>query len=358
MTTWVCRRVLLVGETTSHGLTGSYARACHELGLESRVFDYYRALEPATSLRTAMRVRPVQLAWEGVARIPAEVRLVECARGFRPDVVLFVKCDDLHSAVYPILRRLLPNCRLTAFHPDDPFRTYRLWRRGPAHRRANAQLRAVDHYFLWSRRLVDQAAASGVRACSYLAFAADPTLHRPIVPTSVDRSTHGSDVAFIGNWDERRERWLAAFDGAGLDLAIWGSDYWARRCANPFLRSRWRGRAVVGDEFSRVVATTSACVNVLRDQNADAHNMRTFEVPASAGVLLAEWSEDQASHFAPDSEAVYATTPEDLVQKAAALVRSPDHVARIRTAALRRALGATYGHRLRQLLGALGDLRA
>lgn len=338
--------VLIVGETYPGGLTGSYARGFASLGLTVEVADYMALLQR----RVPRRLPHVgqALGWS-MNRPAAEREVLRRAAERRPRLVFIVKCDDLTEEFYRGLRAAIPGSQLAAFHPDDPFNTRRLLRRGPSHPRALLQLRAVDHYFVWSTDLVDRARVAGARSASYLAFAFDPALHAPVAPTAAEQGRFAADVAFIGNWDAKREAWLAAFEGSGLRLAIWGGSYWRDRCRSRYLRSCYRGREVVGAEFRMAVAGATVSVNVLRRQNESGHNMRTFEVPGCGGLLLAEWSDDQARHFRPDHEALYARDPGEMVTAARRAIQDRALAHRLREAASARAAGNTYVHRAREV---------
>ncbi|MCA9517642.1 MAG: hypothetical protein KC635_22030, partial [Myxococcales bacterium] len=230
-----------------------------------------------------------------VVRPLAEARLVATVARLRPDVVFFLKCDDLHAAVYGVLRRLLRGVPLVAYHPDDPFNVGRgPLRPGPAHRRARAQLLAADLVVSWSPEVVRRAEALGARRARYLPFAADPAVHPRVPVTDADRAALGADVTFVGNWDQERERWLtgiaAALEAEGVGLAVWGTEYWETRCKDARVRAAWRGRPLFGEEMSKAALASAINLNVLRLQNRGATNMRTFEIPCAGGFMLHERS--------------------------------------------------------------------
>ena len=123
---------------------------------------------------------------------------------------------------------------------------------------------------------------SGVQRVEYLPFGYDQKLHYPVDVSAAERKIYDSDVAFIGSWDEKREKWLNHL--LDYDLKIWGS---AWKKANKNLQRKWQGREAVGEEFSKVCNSAKIILNIIRKQNFEypgrnisSHNMRTFEVPA------------------------------------------------------------------------------
>lgn len=279
----------------------------------------------------------------GLSRPAVELRLVATLARTKPDLVLFVKCDDLHAATYAAIRRALPRVPLLAFHPDDPWNQAGLTRRGPSHARADVQLRMVDAVFLWSRPLVQRATAEGARRAFYLPFACDPALH-PMVDALGDdeRATFGAAVTFVGNWDEEREAWLLPVAEAGFDLAIWGTDYWKGRCRHEALRKAWRGRPLYGIEQAKAARATKVMINVLRKQNKGACNMRTFEIPCTGAFMLHERSPEAAAFFPPEVACGDFGTPEELVTALGRWLADPEGRARVAAEGHRRALAWTY----------------
>lgn len=290
----------------------------------------------------------------------AEARLVATLARLRPDVVVFVKCDDLHGAVYAAIRRLL-GVPMVGYHPDDPFNTGRgPLRLGPAHRRARLQLRAVDLVISWSPEVLRRAEALGARHTRYLPFAADPVVHPRVPVSDADRARYGADVTFVGNWDPERERWLsgiaAALEAAGIELAVWGTDYWETRCKDARVRAAWRGRPLLGEEMSKAALASAINLNILRLQNRGATNMRTFEIPCAGGFMLHERSAALAEWLAPGVACDdFADVPE-LLAKVQRWLPDPEGRARVAEEGHRRALAWTYREWCERILGWVDEL--
>ena len=272
-----------------------------------------------------------------IVRPVVEARLLRAIRGLKPNLVFLVKCDDLHRSTLRALRRL--GATVFAFHPDDPFNSRRGFAPGPSHRRAATQMGEVDAYFVWSAALVAQAKRRGAHA-HYLPFASDTFLHHPVEITAEERTRYEAHVSFIGNWDRERERWLSAL--VGFDLAIWGSSYWASRCGDAQVRKAWRGRELEGDDASKAVGASKVNLNVLRTQNKNACNMRTFEIPACGGFMLHERSRELSDLFRPGFECDDFGSPGELQQKVTYYLEHPKERARIAAAGLEAGRRQTY----------------
>ncbi|MFO0750597.1 MAG: glycosyltransferase [Myxococcota bacterium] len=323
-------RVLVVGPGGAGAMAISVAHGFAALGCEVRHVHWGRFAVAVGALALPGRNR-LAMAGHHLARPFEAAFVVDEARRFRPDLVFFLKCDDLPPLVYRALAMLRPRPVLAVFHPDDPFNVGRgLWRRvgGPSDVRAIDQMRAVDDYFVWSHALVDGVRAAGAKAAHYLPFACDPELHPRPDESEVPAELRAA-VAFIGNWDPERERWLAALAATDVDLAVWGTPDWLRRCQTEAIRARYRGRVLMAREMALATRGSALNLNVLRRQNKGATNMRTFEIPCAGGFLLHERSPEAAAIFEPGVAMDDFATPEELAAKVAHWLARPDERAAI-----------------------------
>jgi hypothetical protein len=313
----------------------------------------YESWKPSFYSQTVRGSGLVTRAAATLCRPVAEARLVAAIRALRPSIVFFLKCDDVHAVAYRAMR--MPESLLFAFHPDDPFNSGTWLRVGPSNRRAIVQLRAVDAYFIWSRDLVDRATRVSARAVHYLSFAFDPELHGAMDLTLRDRAIYGAQVTFVGNWDTERETWLRHIP-PNL-LAIWGTEYWRTRCHDAVLRSAWRGRVLVGGEMAKATLASAINLNVLRAQNKDACNMRTFEIPGCGGFMLHERSRDLPELFRPGVECDDFGSPDELHRKIDYYLSHPEERARIASAGRDAALRHTYSDWAAQVLEVHASMR-
>lgn len=276
--------------------------------------------------------------------------LVRTLVALDPDIILFIKCDELPPTTYSRIRRRT-RATIVAFHPDDPLNTGTRGRPGPSHANAEIQARLVDRYFIWSHDLVAALQARGVQHASYLPFACDPAVHHPVELSPEDQRAFGADVCFVGNWDPERERWLAGV--RDVNLAIWGNAYWKTHCREPRLRSAWRGRSLVGHEMAKASLASAVNLNILRRQNKNACNMRTFEIPATGGFMLHERTRALADLFKPGDECDDFGSVDELNAKIRLYLGSPDCRREIAERGHRAALRQTYTEWAVAILAAL-----
>jgi spore maturation protein CgeB len=79
----------------------------------------------------------------------------------------------------------------------------------------------------------------------------------------------------------------------------------------------WKGKAVYGEEISKLFAVSKIHLNFLREQNKDSNNVRTFEIPGFGGFLLTQRSREQSEElYVEGEEIVCFDSVEELNEKA------------------------------------------
>jgi glycosyltransferase involved in cell wall biosynthesis len=256
----------------------------------------------------------------------------------QPDVVIVIKGLFLSRPQIERLRRET-GAAVVNYYPDDPF-----FRR-PARSHA-AALRAYDCVFLWSNLIVDRARSHGVNA-QLVPFGYDPTVYKPY--PEVERAR---EVAFVGRYYPIRHEFLEAL--ADRDLIISGYGWRAGTRGSPL------ARAVVGEDdweerAARLYCSARVGVNVLVPQCIDAHNMRTWELPATGTPTVASRSPDHERIYGQDG-AVLFSTPDEL-RVAVERLLADDRLRALTGESGRRAVASgTYRQRAREILALLQEL--
>jgi hypothetical protein len=153
------------------------------------------------------------------------------------------------------------------------------------------------------------------------------------------------DVGFVGNFDPDRLAPLERLAEAGLEVGVWGVRWPPRRGIR-------RNGYLATPQTPRALAASSLALGLVRHNNFDYQVMRTFEVPACAGFLLAERTPDHQRLFQEGVEAEFFGDNEELVSKARYYARETAARERIAAAGHRRITSApnTVADRLREVL--------
>lgn len=342
-------KILFVGSFGPWSLASVYLREFKNLGHEIVCFDMTAEYEKTSWFTKNRYINRVVFPY--VARIMNK-KLLEMVKNYNPELIFILKGQWLFPET---LKKIKDNTQALFFilNPDDPFNL----NRGASSKFIRNSIPIYDVYFIWSKVLMSRLKNAGARQVEYLPFAYDSKLHYPFTLTDEDKRNYDYDVVFIGNWDEEREMWLSELKGH--NLAIWGSDYWVKRCKCRFLKSCWKGKIVIGEEMSRIIQCAKINLNILRLQNKKSHNMRTFEIPACSGFMLHERSVEANEFFKEGKEAEYFDSAIELKDKIRFYLSNDNFRKEIARAGYEKCMksGYLYADRAKQVLGVYEKLR-
>jgi hypothetical protein len=336
-------RVLLVAEAGATQMGGHLMEAASALGIASAVCDSREAYAGS-----ALRRR---LFWRLAGHRPPRLvtfsaKVLRQVREFRPTVLL---ATGLAPVDAPTLQAIgAEGVRRINFLTDDP------WNR--AHR-APWFLAALPHYdHVWSPRQanLNDLRRAKIRRVDYLPFGYNPAVHRYDPPASEsEERALATDVLVVGGADAERVVLVRPLLRSGIDVALYGG-YWDRYYAT---RRHARG-PIDAEGMRKATASARVCLGLVRRANRDGHSMRTFEIPAMRGCLLAERTTDHERLFGREGEAVlYFQTAEEALRKTRWLLGHADERARLARAAhaLVTGGGHSYRDRLSVMLGLSGS---
>ncbi len=335
-------KLLLVGNRSGTNIAGSLERGARGMGIETRVMETRRAFDAPFVVR--------QLSWRLAGRRPPRMKafgssVVSECEAWRPDLLVALGTAPLEARTLQRLREL--GVTTVNFATDDP------WSRGHHAAWFLGALREYDCVATPRRANLDDLRRHGARRVEYLPFGYDPELFWHEETQSGEAiDDEMVDLLFVGGADRDRLPFLRAAIEAGLRVAIHG-EYWQR-----FAVTRPHTRGQVGPEVLRRTsraARVSLCLT--RRSNRDGHVMRSFEIPAMGGCILAEDTPEHREIFGGDGEcALFFRTPPEMVERARELIADDPRRAALATAAHRRVTGRpnTYADRLRTIVGWFG----
>ena len=331
-------QIMLVGGVGGTNVADSLARAAVELGHEPILENHADAM---SSSRLAQG-----LLWRLGGRRPFYLsrfsrRVLEICSARKVRILIATGTAPLHCRALEELRALGVFC--VNYSTDDP------WNSG---QRAGWFLRALPRYnvvFTPRRANVEDFRSLGCAEVRYLPFAFAPDLFSPPLPARIGGELP-REALFVGGADDDRVRFFGDCIEAGLRPSLVG-DYWDRY---PRTRPFAAGRL---DPTELVRVTANAVVNIclVRRANRDGHVMRSFEIPAVGGFMVAEDTDEHRALFGADGERVcYFRSPAEAVERTRWAYSHPEERARMAASALALVTGGghTYRDRLKLMLEA------
>lgn len=341
-------RILVADRDYRTSVGGSLARGLRDLGHDVTFFD--RARWPAPGMRLGERNRPLltRLARRisgPLTGVGLDLHFMLTVRLRRPDVVLAM--GGLAARTAAAIRDSVR--LLAAYHCDDL--------ENPA---ANPAVRdavpVFDVHFSPRSFVADEFRARGAKRYEHLPFGFDPSLSFPVGPERLPDPAAARSLTFVGTWGPERMPVIEPV-AERFPLLVWGG-YWERVPRSSPAAASLKLATLVGDELRAVLSNSAGNLALLRKVNRDRHTMRTFEIPACGGFMLAERTEDHLRYYEDSKEAVLFSDVDELKEHIDRYLHDATARRRIAEAGRRRVLadGHTYRDRAARMAAVFDEL--
>ena len=353
--------IIIVGDWEWPWYQEASARALEQLGCTVHRFGWRDQFNAgpgskmrASWLRAQRRVGAGPVIWK-IRR-----QLLELVQRERPDCVFFYNVQIIDAGTVRALCLVSPSTLFCQYANDDPFSPRRvpgLWRH------FLASLPLFDVHFAYRERNIAEFAAHGARNVHVLRSYFIPEDDHPVtVPPSDLRFT--SDVVFAGHYeDDGRLEMLNAVAAAGHRIGLFGTGWdvpLAQLPEGSRLKREAPVRPVFGEEYRRAICGAKAALCFLSRRNRDTYTRRNFQIPAMRAAMVTQASDELKSLFAEDREALFFSSPRQLVEQVAALVSDAARRERIAAAGYARVYrdGHDVGKRMEYFLATAAPYRA
>jgi len=264
-----------------------------------------------------------------------------------PDLVLSLAQAPL---ILPMLEHLRRKRFLTAMWFVENYRHLTYWQQLAA---------GYDFWFVIQQApciaALKQAGAKEVR---YLPMAADPSVHRPLELTQVEREEYGSDVSFVGAGYANRREIFPRLLGHDWTFKLWGNEWDGAADLTSVLQRN--GARIDTDTCQKVFNASAVNLNLHSwagtglDPEGDFVNPRTFELAACGAFQLTDRRSLLPDVLTAD-EVATVSSPDELPAEITRWLREPEQRVAMAAQARQRVLAEhTYAHRMRDLLSQIG----
>lgn len=319
-------RILLTGEIYHGGNAGGLSRAFRRLGHLVQTVNtnqYFTGGFDRGFLPRAIRRLCMPLSIREFGREILRQNLV-----FRPHLAVVFKGTFVEPRVLRELKQ--EGVYLMNFFPDVSFLTH-----GPLIPQC---LPLYDRVFTTKTfGVADMKARLGIVNVEFLPHGFDPDLHRPLQVDQDDLARLGADASFIGTWSLKKERYLSVLADALPDIhfRIWGGQW--DKANTPCLEEHIMGSPIYGDIYPLTIQCSKINIALLSEavpqaSSGDLITSRTFHIPASAGFMLHERTDQLLEYYKEGEQVACFATPEELVEKVRYYLEHKDERERIRLA--------------------------
>jgi spore maturation protein CgeB len=332
-------RILLAGEWAYSVYEEALARALLRIGHQVVPFSwrryYHRAFQP---MSTAPGWWAAKLAYHfGLAPLVLRISdaLVEAVRQSHPDMVFIYRGLLVPSGTIQAIRRVAPRTVIVGYNNDDPFSLDQpawLWRH------FLSALPKYDLALTFRNRNLAEFRAAGAPRVALLRGWFVPWVHRPLALSVTDHDRFDCDVAYIGHFEnDGRLDLLRAVAAAGFRLRIFGAN-WHEVPHFAIPAGDQPIHPVIGDAYVKAIRGAKVALAFLSSRNRDTYTTRNFEIPASGGVMLSQFTPELATMYHEGVEAEFFRHQDEAIGKIRRLCDDAEARLRISSAGRRRVI--------------------
>ncbi len=258
-------------------------------------------------------------------------------RTVKPNIVFVFKGNFVHRSTLDSLQVLKVH-----FHPDDSS--------NPINRTSifSAAESKYDFHFTPKSHNVKEILERTGKPGIFIWYAYDEKWHFRTEP--LDFKNPKFVVGFVGHMrPDRKELVLNISRKFGKRFAVAGLK-WKR--SQELLKNAAIFPPVYGVDFSAFVQSAPVQLGLLNSDNRDQHTARSFEIPASGGLIVAEDTYEHRKLFGSSKNALFFKNQEELFEKIIWAQDNPDEAARIAENGYTRITknGNTWTHRATEIL--------
>jgi hypothetical protein len=279
--------------------------------------------------------------------------LLAAVKASAPDILWLDKMQQLEPETMEVLRAANPRMLIVGYQDDNPFGARNFEQ--PFWRRYIDCIPLHDLHFIKRK---EDAAVFSKRGARRVEVMLTGYYEPHYLLTGQCAGWGRSPAVFIGtNLDDRAGRITRLLLREKLDLRIYGSR-WNRHWIYYCQRKHFGGKLPQGD-LSGVMHRAQLALNFVSRSNHDDHNGRTFDIPASLGLLLAERTAFHSEAYEEGREAEFFSSTGECADKMRFLARHPEVRDRIAMAGHARAVRSGYSlqSRLQQALNTVNAMQ-
>jgi spore maturation protein CgeB len=335
-------KLLLVGSDYTWSIERKFYEYLLELQVEVELFPaqnhfysyYYRSILHKLIYRAGL---------SGViGRIGEKLR--KTIDRFGPDIVFVFKGMEIQPSVLQWIKT--KNILLVNYNPDNPFI---FSGSGSGNENIKKSLPYYDLHFTYNLEIRRKLEMAGYRT-AFLPFGYDVSESLYELCSTQEETRK---ACFVGNPDQGRASFLNALADKGVEIDVYGKD-WNRFVSNEKIKSF---PAIYGDEFWMILRRYRVQLNLMRIHNEDSHNMRSFEIPAIAGIMLAPDTTENRMFFKDGEEVFLFSGIDHCAGQIDSILRLPKNAAEeIRRRARARSIQSKYSYKERTI-AALAEIK-
>ena len=255
------------------------------------------------------------------------------------DLIIIFKGLYLNKKFIIDLKKICYSSKFVNIYPDNPFD--RNYFNDISNNNLFKALKYFDYFFTYSKKIQKKLKLIlPTNKIIYLPFAHDPAIHKR--KNFFCKNLY--DISFIGTADKCRYNIVRQLTDYKIVIGGNGWDRYKQLKNVVYLGG-------INPQLSAtVIRKSTISLNLLRKQNYDSHNMRTFEIPAMGGLMLTKRSAEQNNFFRENIDCLMYENFKDLNNKIKSVLKNKSKFEKIKNNGYKLSKKYTYLSNVRIIL--------
>ena len=328
------KRILIVGSDKIYAIENYFKKYLEEEGAEIGLFtaqNYFYAYYQKSLLNKIL----FRASLSGIVK-KINTLFKQTVEQFNPDIIWIFKGMEITPASLKWAHGR--NIKLVNYNPDNPFL---FSGRGSGNSHVTNSISLYDLHFTYNLEVKERLEREYKAKTVFLPFGFD--LNNNLFDDCAQQKEI-LKLCFAGNPDEKRAAFIKKLARAGIPIDVYGN-HWEQFINDPSVTVH---APVYGSEFWKILRRYRVQLNLMRLHNENSHNMRSFEVPAVGGIMLAPDTPEHRMFFQDKVDLFLFSTVEECILLAQSILGlSEMEAVKIRQNARARSLLAGYSYKER-----------
>ncbi len=266
--------------------------------------------------------------------------LIKSVDTFKPDFVFLYRCCNIYGKTVEIIAK---KTKVFSYNNDDPFSGI------PSNKYFRHYIKDA-HFchinYVYRKKNIFDFRKIGVLNTKVLLPYFQKSSNFPI---DCEKTI---SIAFMGHFEnDGRDEYILKLKEAGIPVVVYGDHRWLNAPNYEKIKDVVFP-AKRGKEYNETINLCKVCLVFLSKLNHDTYTRRCFEIPASKGVMLCEYTEDMDKLFPEGHSALYFRSPKEMIEKAKFLINDEMERQRIASNSFSRVqeLGGSEYDRCQQII--------
>jgi spore maturation protein CgeB len=325
-------KVLIVGSTNYYAIERFYLKYLTYRGVTTSIFGAHDIFNRFYQKSIFNKIL-FRFGWRKIYNDINKSLLSE-VESIKPQILFIFKGMEIYKSTLKILKS--KGIFLVNYNPDNPFI---FSGKGSGNSNITKCIGLYDLHFTYDHSIKERLISEYAIPTYILPFGYD--IEEDLYEKS-ERVKEIIKVAFVGNPDKDRANFITQLTNRGVSVDVFGQN-WKFFLNTPNVTIY---DTVANEEFWKTLRKYRIQLNIMRPHNMNSHNMRTFEVPAIGGIMLAPITPDHNSFFVEKSEVFFYKDIDEALKKIEYILKlSFEDAQKIRAAARVKCISNRYSYK-------------